>query len=111
MTIRRPDIVHVDVDAFFASVEQLLDPRLRGRPVLVGRGCVASASYEAKSRGVRTAMSIRDARRICPDAILVPGRYENYADYAARIRRVLDDFTPAVETAALDDFYLDFAGT
>jgi len=111
MPIRRPDIVHVDVDAFFASVEQLLDPRLRGRPVLVGRGCVASASYEAKSRGVRTAMSIRDARRICPDAVLVPGRYENYADYAARIRRVLDDFTPAVETAALDDFYLDFAGT
>jgi DNA polymerase-4 len=111
MANRRPDIVHVDVDAFFASVEQLLDPRLRGRPVLVGRGVVASASYEAKSRGVRTAMSIRDARRICPDAILVPGRYENYADYAARVRRVLDDFTPAVETAALDDFYLDFAGT
>ena len=111
MAQRRPDIVHVDVDAFFASVEQLLDPRLRGRPVLVGRGVVASASYEAKARGVRTAMSIRDARRICPEAILVPGRYENYADYAARIRRVLEDFTPAVETAALDDFYLDFAGT
>jgi len=111
MPHRRPDIVHVDVDAFFASVEQLLDPRLRGRPVLVGRGVVASASYEAKSRGVRTAMSIRDARRFCPDAVLVPGRYENYAEYAARVRRVLDDFTPAVETAALDDFYLDFAGT
>ena len=111
MLHRRPDIVHVDVDAFFASVEQLLDPRLRGRPVLVGRGVVASANYEAKSRGVRTAMSIRDARRICPDAVLVPGRYENYADYASRVRRVLDDFTPAVETAALDDFYLDFAGT
>ena len=111
MLHRRPDIVHVDVDAFFASVEQLLDPRLRGRPVLVGRGVVASASYEAKSRGVRTAMSIRDARRICPDAVLVPGRYENYADYAGRVRHVLDDFTPAVETAALDDFYLDFAGT
>jgi DNA polymerase-4 len=111
MKDRRPDIVHVDVDAFFASVEQLLEPRLRGKPVLVGRGVVASASYEAKTRGVRTAMTIREARRLCPDAILVPGRYENYAEYAVRVRRVLDDFTPAVETAALDDFYLDFAGT
>jgi DNA polymerase-4 len=104
-------IVHVDVDAFFASVEQVLDPRLRGKPVLVGRGVVASASYEAKARGVRTAMSFREARRICPDAIVVAGQYEHYADYAARIERILLDFTPAAEAAALDDFYLDFTGT
>ncbi len=104
-------IVHVDVDAFFASVEQVLDPRLRGRPVLVGRGVVASASYEAKARGVRTAMTIRRARELCPEAVLVPGQYEHYADYAERIRRILGNFTPAVETAALDDFYLDFTGT
>jgi DNA polymerase-4 len=104
-------IVHVDVDAFFASVEQVLDPRLRGKPVLVGRGVVASASYEAKARGVRTAMSFREARRICPDAIVVAGQYEHYADFAARIERILLDFTPAVEAAALDDFYLDFTGT
>ena len=106
-----PKIVHVDVDAFFASVEQVLDPRLRGKPVLVGRGVVASASYEAKARGVRTAMSFRDARRICPEAIVVAGQYEHYADYAGRVERILGDFTPAVETAALDDFYLDFTGT
>lgn len=108
---RVPKIVHVDVDAFFASVEQVLDPRLRGRPVLVGRGVVASASYEAKARGVRTAMTFREARRLCPEAIVVPGQYEHYADHAARVARILNDFTPAVEAAALDDFYLDFTGT
>ncbi len=108
---RTPKIVHVDVDAFFASVEQVLDPRLRGQPVLVGRGVVASASYEAKARGVRTAMSFREARRLCPEAMVVPGQYEHYADYAERVARLLDAFTPAVEAAALDDFYLDFTGT
>jgi DNA polymerase-4 len=101
----------VDVDAFFASVEQVLDARLRGQPVLVGRGVVASASYEAKARGVRTAMTFREALRRCPEAVVVPGQYEHYADYAERVRRVLFDFTPAVECAALDDFYLDFTGT
>jgi DNA polymerase-4 len=106
-----PNIVHVDVDAFFASVEQVLNPKLRGKPVLVGRGCVASASYEAKFHGVRTAMGFREALRICPQAIVVPGQYEHYADYAERVRQILETYTPAVETAALDDFYLDFAGT
>ena len=106
-----PSIVHVDVDAFFASVEQVLDPKLRGKPVLVGRGCVASASYEAKFHGVRTAMGFREALRICPQAIVVPGQYEHYADYAERVRQILETYTPAVETAALDDFYLDFTGT
>jgi hypothetical protein len=108
---KMPNIVHVDVDAFFASVEQVLNPKLRGKPVLVGRGVVASASYEAKFRGVKTAMSFRDALRICPKAIVVPGKYEHYADFAERVRRILETYTPAVETAALDDFYLDFAGT
>jgi DNA polymerase-4 len=111
MDERTLKIVHADVDAFFASVEQVLDPRLRGKPVLVGRGVVASASYEAKARGVRTAMTFRRAREICPEAIVVPGQYEHYADYAERVRRILETFTPAVETAALDDFYLDFTGT
>ena len=108
---RIPHIVHVDVDAFFASVEQVLNPRLRGKPVLVGRGCVASASCEAKALGVRTAMGIREALRVCSKAIVVPGRYEHYADFAERVRGILETYTPAVETAALDDFYLDFAGT
>jgi DNA polymerase-4 len=106
-----PNIVHVDVDAFFASVEQVLNPKLRGKPVLVGRGCVASASYEAKFRGVKTAMTFREALRICPKAVVVPGQYEHYADFAERVRQILETYTPAVETAALDDFYLDFAGT
>jgi len=106
-----PNIVHVDVDAFFASVEQVLNPKLRGKPVLVGRGVVASASYEAKMCGVKTAMTFRDALRICPKALVVPGQYEHYADFAERVRRILETYTPAVETAALDDFYLDFAGT
>src|ERR1700704_655247 len=106
-----PNIVHVDVDAFFASVEQVLNPKLRGKPVLVGRGCVASASYEAKFHGVKTAMSFREALRICPQAIVVPGQYEHYADFAERVRRILETYTPAVETAAMNDFYLDFAGT
>jgi len=106
-----PNIVHVDVDAFFASVEQVLNPKLRGKPVLVGRGVVASASYEAKLQGVKTAMTFREAMRVCPKAIVVPGQYEHYADYAERVRRILETYTPAVETAALDDFYLDFAGT
>ena len=108
---KSPHIVHVDVDAFFASVEQVLNPKLAGKPVLVGRGVVASASYEAKFRGVKTAMSFRDALRICPKAIVVPGQYEHYADFAERVRRILETYTPVVETAALDDFYLDFAGT
>ena len=110
-TRKIPNIVHVDVDAFFASVEQVLNPRLRGKPVLVGRGCVASASYEAKALGVKTAMSFREALRVCPKAIVLPGQYEHYADSAERVRRILESYTPAVEPAALDDFYLDFAGT
>src|SRR5580692_8046256 len=108
---RIPNIVHVVVDAFFASVEQVLNPELCGKPVLVGRGVVASASYEAKMCGVKTAMTFRDAMRICPKAVVVPGQYEHYADFAERVRRILETYTPAVETAALDDFYLDFAGT
>src|SRR5437667_261598 len=110
-SVRIPNIVHVDVDAFFASVEQVLNPKLRGKPVLVGRGCVASASYEAKFLGVKTAMGFREALLVCPQAIVVPGQYEHYADFAERVRRILETYTPAVETAALDDFYLDFAGT
>src|SRR5579885_3894822 len=95
-----PNIVHVDVDAFFASVEQVLNPKLRGKPVLVGRGVVASASYEAKLQGVKTAMTFREAMRICPKAIIVPGQYEHYADYAERVRRILETYTPAAEPAA-----------
>jgi DNA polymerase-4 len=106
-----PNIVHVEVDAFFASVEQVLNPKLRGKPVLVGRGVVASVSNEAKFRGVRTAMNFREALRICPKAVVVPGQYEHYAEFAERVRQILQTYTSAVETAAMDDFYLNFAGT
>src|ERR1700732_1828229 len=92
---KMPHLVHVDVDAFFASVEQVLNPKLRGKPVLVGRGCVASASYEAKFLGVKTAMGFREALRICPQAIVVPGQYEHYANFAERVRRILETYTPA----------------
>lgn len=103
--------VHVDVDAFFASVEQILHPEWRGRPVLVGRGVVASASYEAKARGVTTAMSFTRALRLCPDAVVAAGKYETYADFGRRLKHLLNDFSPAVEMASLDDFYLDMTGT
>ena len=72
MNAYAPQIVHVDVDTFFASVKQVLDSHLRGKPVLVGRGMVASASYEAKARGVKTAMTFRRALELCPNAIVVP---------------------------------------
>jgi DNA polymerase-4 len=110
-TRKTPHIVHVKVHELFASVEQALNPRLRGKPVLVGRGVVASASCEAKILGVKTGMNLIEARRICPKAILVSGQYKHYADIAERVRRILETYTPTVETAALDDFYLDFAGS
>ena len=103
--------MHVDVDAFFASVEQVLNPKLRGKPVLVGRGVVASASYEAKFRGVKTAMSFRDALRICPRPSWCPASTSITPISPNVCARILETYTPAVETAALDDFYLDFAGT
>jgi DNA polymerase-4 len=106
-----PNVVHVAIDAFFASVEQVLNPRLRGKAVLVGRGIVAAASDEAKMCGVKTGMLVSEALRICPSAIAMSGHYDCYAEFAERVRRVLETYTPAVEAGALDDFYLDFAGT
>ena len=106
-----PNIVYVAVDAFFASVEQVLNPQLRGKPVLVGCEAVASASSEAKLCGVKPGMMIREAMKMSPNAIAVPGHYEIYADFAERVRRILETYSPAVEAGSLDDFYLDFTGT
>lgn len=106
-----PNIVHVGVDALFASVEQVLNCKLRGRPVLVGRGVVASAGCEARMCGVKTAMTFSEALRICPQAAVVKGQYGRYADFAERVRRILETYAPSVESAAMDDFYLDFAET
>src|SRR5216110_909542 len=87
-------ILHADLDAFFASVEQRDDPRLRGRPVIVGAGVVLAASYEAKAHGVCTAMSGRQARRLCPEAVVVSPRMSAYAEASKAMYRVFDDTSP-----------------
>lgn len=102
-----PCILHLDADAFFASVEQRDDPRLRGKPVAVGTGVVASCSYESRRWGVRTAMRLADARRLCPPLIVLPGDYRRYEQAARRMLGVCLEYTPCVEAAALDDLYLD----
>jgi DNA polymerase-4 len=103
-------ILHADLDAFYASVEQRDDPRLRGRPVIVGGGVVLSASYEARRRGVRTAMGGREARRLCPDAIVVPPRMAAYSAASKAVFEVFDDTTPLVEALSIDEAFLDVRG-
>jgi DNA polymerase IV len=103
-------ILHADLDAFFASVEQRDDPRLRDRPVIVGGGVVLAASYEAKAFGVRTAMSGRRARRLCPDAIVVPPRMSAYSEASKAVFRVFEDATPLVEALSIDEAFLDMRG-
>jgi DNA polymerase-4 len=107
---------HVDMDAFFVSVEELYDPSLRGKPVVVGgrpeqRGVVAAASYAARKFGVHSAMPLREAARLCPQAVFIEGHPERYREASARVRRVLLQFTPAVEMASIDEAYLDMTGT
>jgi DNA polymerase IV len=104
------EILHADLDAFYASVEQRDDPRLRGRPVIVGAGVVLAASYEAKARGVRTAMSGGRARRLCPDAIVVAPRMFAYAEASKAVYRVFEDATPLVERLSIDEAFLDVRG-
>jgi DNA polymerase-4 len=103
-------ILHADVDAFFASVEQRDDPRLRGRPVIVGAGVVLAASYEAKAYGVRTAMGGAQARRLCPEAIVVSPRMSAYSDASKAMFRVFEDATPLVEGLSIDEAFLDVRG-
>jgi DNA polymerase-4 len=100
-------ILHLDADAFLASVEQRDDPKLRGRPVAVGAGVVASCSYEARRFGVRTGMRLTEARQRCRSLVVVPGEYPRYEQAARRILAICEDRTPLVEVAALDDLYLD----
>lgn len=109
-------IAHVDIDAFFASVEQVLDPSLAGKAVIVGgrsmdRGVVSSASYEARRYGVRSAMPLRQAHRLCPHGIFLPGSYHTYAEFSERVFEVLGRFTPVVQPASIDEGYLDLTGT
>jgi DNA polymerase IV len=103
-------ILHADLDAFFAAVEQRDDPRLRGRPVIVGMGVVMCASYEARARGVRGAMGGGEARRLCPDAVFVPPRLSAYTDASKAVFEVFDDTTPFVEGISVDEAFLDVGG-
>jgi DNA polymerase-4 len=103
------DILHLDADAFFASLEQRDDPGLRGRPVAVGTGVVASCSYEARRYGVRTGMALVEARSLCRPLIVVPGAYPRYEQAARHVLAICQDYTPQVEVAALDDLYLDMS--
>jgi DNA polymerase-4 len=102
-------ILHVDVDAFFASVEQLLIPSLRGRPVIVGSGCIASCSYEARRFGLRAGMPLREAKRLCPRAVILAGDYQVYRCFAEHIWRVCRRYTCGLETY-LDEAYGDATG-
>src|ERR1700712_1428142 len=104
------------MDAFFVSVEELFDPSLKGKPVVVGgksneRGVVSAASYEARKFGVHSAMPLRTAYKHCPHAIFVEGHPERYREYSGRVFEVLNRFSPQVEMASIDEAYVDMTGT
>jgi DNA polymerase-4 len=103
-------ILHADLDSFYASVEQRDDPRLRGRPVIVGPGVVLAASYEAKAFGVKTAMGASAARRLCPQAVVVPARFEAYSEASKAVFEIFEDTTPLVEGLSIDEAFLDARG-
>jgi DNA polymerase IV len=108
--VRAPTILHADLDAFYASVEQRDDARLRGRPVIVGAGVVLAASYEAKAYGIRTAMGGAQARRLCPQAVVVSPRMSAYLDASKAVFAVFEDTTPLVEGLSIDEAFLDVRG-
>ncbi len=103
-------ILHADLDAFYASVEQLLDPSLRGRPIAVGGGVVLAASYEAKAFGVRGGMAGRQARELCPELVFVGGHFKDYQRLGDAAIKVIGDFTPLVERISIDEAFADVAG-
>lgn len=108
--------MHIDADAFFASVEQAYNPLLKGRPVVVGgketqRGVVHTASYEGRAKGIRTGMALSRAKQICPDAIFLKGNYQHYEAVSQQMNQIYRRYTPIVEFTSLDDAYLDLTGT
>jgi DNA polymerase-4 len=116
MTLLPRTIFHVDMDAFFVSVEELFDPSLKGKAVVVGgqrneRGVVSAASYEARKFGVHSAMPLRTAAKLCPHATFVDGHPDRYRQYSERVYNVLNGFSPLVEMASIDEAYLDMTGT
>jgi DNA polymerase-4 len=115
MHIMPRQILHIDLDAFFVSVEQMLNPELRGKPIVVGghvdsRGVIAAASYEAREYGLKSGMSIAKAHRLCPHVIFVPGIFSHYIDASKKFMAILADYTPDIESMGLDESYLDMTG-
>src|SRR2546430_10104801 len=116
MTLTGRTVFHVDMDAFFVSVEELFDPSLKGKPVVVGgqrdqRGVVSAASYEARKFEVHSAMPLRTAAKLCPEAIFVDGHPDRYRACSEKARNVLTSFSPQVEMVSIDEAYLDMTGT
>src|SRR5258707_11506293 len=109
-------ILHVDMDAFFVSVELLERPELRGKPVVVGgrpdqRGVVSAASYEARKYGIHSTMPLRTAWRLCPHAVFLDGNHAKYSEWSDRVATILAKFSPVVEMVSIDEAYLDLSGT
>ena len=110
MTAPEPTILHADLDSFYASVEQRDNPRLRGKPIVVGAGVVLAASYEAKARGVYTPMGLKQARRLCPDMVVVRPRFEAYSDASKAVFDIFEHTSPLVEGISIDEAFLDVHG-